>query len=721
AHTCQSEHKHVGASTSVAEQVCHSERIGDTVPCPVTKPFGSASPPSELGTSKKRAGGGRGAAQPGCPCEICLSCGNSEEFFLCFRGLFWERAGLCPGLPRKTSGNPQRRGAAADSPGGFFSRAGAPQPSFARKGFAFCHLHGTVTVLRIWPPAGDSCCELPARPTPPRIPSALFAHFFFLAGRWWWGGVGTDGSCPPHAPSRALPAAKEKLRSSALLPGFRHGDASPWGRLHASFEVFIEPPVLVVEHGGAVRLKCRTTCQDPSATGDVETSFFKHRLEASGQGETVVELRNITEWSSNILCFYSCNKQRKTVSATLIAYRPLEQAVLEPVPQLAVGESHELVCRVPRVAPVRNLTVILRRGATTLHTATFELRAENKPQDVEVLDVYDFPEDPRLEMSEIYLETDEKINVSCRVRQAFPAARFELSLAGHPLPLHVTEDGLRAVAEVSHAQQGKFGLVCSVRVGPKERQKQASVHVYSFPQPQLNVSTSVPMEGTEVTGRCVLPPGHSPDLQLQVTAGPRVLAAWGPSPLVFAWTASEEDDDTKLVCEARMRAGNKPTKRSTPVGLSVTALPRMDDRSCPPSQNWTEGEEVTLRCQARGNPRPHVACDKDGTSITPGLRHVATRAHTGTFRCRASNALGMAERSITVWVQYHDVDVVLIVVLVLVALGALVIAGVVYGIYYRKKKMREYQLQKQQRRMEMERLRSEETVGINGSAPGSQP
>lgn len=78
------------------------------------------------------------------------------------------------------------------------------------------------------------------------------------------------------------------------------------------------------------------------------------------------------------------------------------------------------------------------------------------------------------------------------------------------------------------------------------------------------------MEGTEVTGRCVLPPGHSPDLQLQVTAGPRVLAAWGPSPLVFAWTASEEDDDTKLVCEARMRAGNKPTKRSTPVGLSVT-------------------------------------------------------------------------------------------------------------------------------------------------------
>lgn len=58
--------------------------------------------------------------------------------------------------------------------------------------------------------------------------------------------------------------------------------------------------------------------------------------------------------------------------------------MLEPVPQLEVGESHELVCHVPRVAPVRNLTVILRRGATTLHTATFKDNDKNEPQDVVV-------------------------------------------------------------------------------------------------------------------------------------------------------------------------------------------------------------------------------------------------------------------------------------------------------------------------------------------------
>ncbi|NXI73762.1 ICAM5 protein, partial [Anseranas semipalmata] len=288
------------------------------------------------------------------------------------------------------------------------------------------------------------------------------------------------------------------------------------GRLRASFEVFIEPAVLVVEHGGAVSLKCRTTCQDPDAKGDVETSFFKHRL-AAAPGETAVELRNVTEWSSSVLCFYSCNRTRKTVPANLVVYRALETAVLEPVPQLAVGESHELVCRVPRVAPVRNLTVILRHGATTLHTVTFEHEAQDEPRDVEVthrvtaqrgdhgqnvtcealldlqpygpqfnttsaprvLDVYDFPEDPELETSEIHLETGDKVNVTCSVRHVFPAAHFELSLAGHPLPLSVTEDGHRAVAKVSLAQPGEFGLVCSVQVGPKERRKQALVHVYS--------------------------------------------------------------------------------------------------------------------------------------------------------------------------------------------------------------------------------------------------
>lgn len=48
-----------------------------------------------------------------------------------------------------------------------------------------------------------------------------------------------------------------------------------------------------------------------------------------------------------------------------------ERVALEPVPAAAVGDSRNLTCHVLEVAPLRNLTVTLRRGAETLRTERF--------------------------------------------------------------------------------------------------------------------------------------------------------------------------------------------------------------------------------------------------------------------------------------------------------------------------------------------------------------
>ncbi|XP_009071129.1 PREDICTED: intercellular adhesion molecule 2-like, partial [Acanthisitta chloris] len=48
-----------------------------------------------------------------------------------------------------------------------------------------------------------------------------------------------------------------------------------------------------------------------------------------------------------------------------------ERVVLDPVPALEVGQSHNLTCHVVEVAPLRNLTVTLRRGEETLRTQKF--------------------------------------------------------------------------------------------------------------------------------------------------------------------------------------------------------------------------------------------------------------------------------------------------------------------------------------------------------------
>ncbi|NWW94656.1 ICAM2 protein, partial [Rhynochetos jubatus] len=83
-------------------------------------------------------------------------------------------------------------------------------------------------------------------------------------------------------------------------------------------------------------------------------------------------LFNVTVWNSSILGYYSCNSVRKMVPTALIVYRVPDQPVLDQVPVLEVGKSHELVCSVGKVAPIQNLMVILRRGGEVLYNKTFE-------------------------------------------------------------------------------------------------------------------------------------------------------------------------------------------------------------------------------------------------------------------------------------------------------------------------------------------------------------
>ncbi|NXT07825.1 ICAM5 protein, partial [Prunella fulvescens] len=78
-------------------------------------------------------------------------------------------------------------------------------------------------------------------------------------------------------------------------------------------------------------------------------------------------------------------------------------------------------------------------------------------------------------------------------------------------------------------------------------------------------------------------------------------------------------------------------------------------------RRWLEGTPAELGCAATGNPPPRVTCAKlgdpanatelgdgqDPRQATPNV----TRAHAGTYQCRASNAHGSAVRNVTVAVE----------------------------------------------------------------------
>ncbi|NXW89549.1 ICAM5 protein, partial [Alopecoenas beccarii] len=108
-------------------------------------------------------------------------------------------------------------------------------------------------------------------------------------------------------------------------------------------------------------------------------------------------------------------------------------------------------------------------------------------------------------------------------------------------------------------------------------------------------------------------------------------------------------DAGRYVC----RATNKHGAAVRSVTVTVEYQPTLGDPGCPARRLWVEGGPVDLSCSASGNPPPRVACAKLGTPPDPPPPGAnVTRAHAGTYQCRATNAHGSALRNVTVAVEY---------------------------------------------------------------------
>ncbi|XP_075594269.1 intercellular adhesion molecule 5 isoform X3 [Balearica regulorum gibbericeps] len=107
-------------------------------------------------------------------------------------------------------------------------------------------------------------------------------------------------------------------------------------------------------------------------------------------------------------------------------------------------------------------------------------------------------------------------------------------------------------------------------------------------------------------------------------------------------------DAGRYVC----RATNKHGSAVRSIIVTVEYEPSIGETGCPARRLWVEGTPAELACAASGNPPPHVACAKlgDGEDPPPASPNV-TRAHAGTYQCRATNTHGSALRNITVAVE----------------------------------------------------------------------
>uniref|UniRef100_A0A670Y3S8 Ig-like domain-containing protein n=1 Tax=Pseudonaja textilis TaxID=8673 RepID=A0A670Y3S8_PSETE len=464
------------------------------------------------------------------------------------------------------------------------------------------------------------------------------------------------------------------------------------------FDVAIWPENPVVEHGGSLWLNCSTSCQEADARGGLETSLMKEKKD-NGSHWAVFQLVNITEWASVTECSFSCYGEHKSVQANIMVYQIPEHVELDSVPIMETGKVYNLTCRVASAAPVQLLTVTVYKGTKKLHVETFEnhsapgasdilvtfpitAQQDNHMEEVtchialdlrprgqllekksfsEVLKVFgklQVPYYPQLHTLR-YVQANSNLSVTCEVAGVFPAeeAQFDLKFGEQILNASITLSGntVRAQAQVSSLPTGNYQLNCTVSLGPITKSAVETVHVYSFPQPSLEIHPSEALVNNLVTVLCNSSAPEPPSFSLQIqNASGRILASSDEFPLQLNLTAQEEDNGQEFVCEVEFKIDGITITKHTSATLTVFYVPEMDELSCPSNHTWVERTQQTLHCLAKGNPKPSVACFKEGIAYdVEEKKKQVDRSQAGIYNCTATNELGSSTRTVTIHVEYE--------------------------------------------------------------------
>ncbi|XP_039568343.1 intercellular adhesion molecule 5-like, partial [Passer montanus] len=513
-----------------------------------------------------------------------------------------------------------------------------------------------------------------------------------IRGTFRAGGVGdTRGHPGTSAVGRGLcPAPPEP-------PGRSWGTARGGGLAgvaRGSFTVAAWPRVAVVAFGGSVTVNCsRSACPGDNATLGLETPLPATPA-AGGLRWQSFRLHNVSRWDPGPLtCSGRCGDTEANASAGVLVYQLPERVELEPVAPVAVGDSRTLTCRVLGVAPLRNLTVTLRRGAETLRTESFGdaegsasvavshlLTATRGDHGQHVtchaelslrphgplfaraaapvtLSVFALPEPPQLQAPAI-LEAGTAATARCRIAGAFPAGDTRVTAALGPEPLNVTVavagDTVTASAELSPRSPGPRELSCTAAVASAARTARRQLHVYRFPAPALELSPAPAAAGSEVTVTCHAGATEPPAARLQLRDADGGVLAEGPQPrLQLRLLARRDDDGREFRCRASLAVGDSVVTKDAEARLAVLYLPEIPASGCPGNRTWVRGSREALSCLATGNPAPTVVCGRDGVAVATGEPEPVTRARAGTYLCNATNALGTRSRRVTVRVEYE--------------------------------------------------------------------
>uniref|UniRef100_A0A670YAM0 Ig-like domain-containing protein n=1 Tax=Pseudonaja textilis TaxID=8673 RepID=A0A670YAM0_PSETE len=381
------------------------------------------------------------------------------------------------------------------------------------------------------------------------------------------------------------------------------------------FDVAIWPENPVVEHGGSLWLNCSTSCQEADARGGLETSLMKEKKD-NGSHWAVFQLVNITEWASVTECSFSCYGEHKSVQANIMVYQIPEHVELDSVPIMETGKVYNLTCRVASAAPVQLLTVTVYKGTKKLHVETFENHSAPGASDILVTFPITAQQDNHMEEVTCHIALDLRPRGQLLEKKSFSEVLKVFDFSADP-QLHT----LRYVQANSN-----LSVTCEVAgVFPAEEAQ----FDLKFGEQILNAS--ITLSGNTVRAQAQVSSLPTGNYQLNCTV------SLGPI--------------TKSAVET-VHVYKEPQPMCM-FPLHIADVPEMDELSCPSNHTWVERTQQTLHCLAKGNPKPSVACFKEGIAYdVEEKKKQVDRSQAGIYNCTATNELGSSTRTVTIHVEY---------------------------------------------------------------------
>ncbi|XP_030898111.1 vascular cell adhesion protein 1 [Melopsittacus undulatus] len=308
---------------------------------------------------------------------------------------------------------------------------------------------------------------------------------------------------------------------------------------------------------------------------------------------------------------------------------------------------------------------------------------EKKEKSVKV-EIYSFPRDPVIEISPS-LAVEEPVTVTCKILDVYPSHYLEVLLKKEDHVFHEknfyedestnTENKTVTYSFNPTAEDIGKEITCVAKLPipnmdfePKERVTSEKLTANFGPQNTVITASpsNWPMEGDTLNLTCVTesnPPAqivwrkYPADESIQLLTKNNVLSI----------PDAHINDSGLYICEVTNLVTNK-TEKAT-VDIVIQGAPDITELSIEPSTTVREGENVSIRCSAEGNPSPRIILRRksDGADMelySKGriLLPSVTFLNGGDYECVAENKFGKSRSEVTLNVEYGPKDTMISVI-----------------------------------------------------------